>query len=90
LEEIDLIFAKGYLEKISYVKASHEMPYLSDREVEAMARQYGFADSDEEEKIGEKAVEGDSSNASEEKQSRNDSEHTLQMRDEQEGGFRND
>jgi sugar porter (SP) family MFS transporter len=36
LEEIDLIFAKGYLENISYVKASLEMPYLNDREVEAM------------------------------------------------------
>jgi len=30
------------------------MPLLSDREVEAMAREYGFIDSDEEEKISEK------------------------------------
>lgn len=57
LEEIDLIFAKGYLENISYVKASFDMPFLSDREVEAMAREYGFIDSDEEEKIGEKVGE---------------------------------
>lgn len=57
LEEIDLIFAKGYLEKISYVKASFDMPFLSDREVEAMAREYGFIDSDEEEKVGEKVGE---------------------------------
>jgi len=50
LEEIDLIFAKGYLEKISYVKASYDMPFLSDREVEQMSREYGFADKDVEEK----------------------------------------
>jgi hypothetical protein len=53
LEEIDLIFTKGYLKKISYAKASFDMPLLNDREVEAMAREYGFIDSDEE-KIGEK------------------------------------
>ncbi|PBP19888.1 hypothetical protein BUE80_DR009266 [Diplocarpon rosae] len=52
LEEIDLIFAKGYLENMSYVKASFEMPFLTDREIEQMARQYGFGDSDEEIKIG--------------------------------------
>ncbi|KAK6585709.1 hypothetical protein PZA11_002436 [Diplocarpon coronariae] len=51
LEEIDLIFAKGYLENISYVKASYEMPFLTDREVEQMARHYGFVDSDDEKKI---------------------------------------
>lgn len=102
LEEIDLIFAKGYLENISYVKASFDMPYLSDREIEAMARQYGFIDSDEEEKIGEKTVVGDESPAQtpvDEKTTpetrhrnghRSDSDHTLQMHDETEGGFRND
>ncbi|TVY65741.1 Sugar transporter STL1 [Lachnellula suecica] len=74
LEEIDLIFAKGYLENISYVKASFEMPYLNDREVEAMAREYGFADADEETKLGEKqkAVDAES-----EKAERSDSEGTL-------------
>lgn len=92
LEEIDLIFAKGYLEKISYVQASHEMPYLSDREIEAMARQYGFVDSDEETKIGEKDVPnaGDESATPSEKTTRHNSERTLQMHDEQEGGFKND
>lgn len=82
LEEIDLIFAKGYLENISYVKASLEMPFLNDREVEAMAREYGFADADEEFKVGEKV--------SDEKPARSDSEGTLQMREEQGSGLRND
>lgn len=44
LEEIDLIFAKGYLEKMSYVRASKELPFLTDREVEEMGRQYGFGE----------------------------------------------
>ncbi len=44
LEEIDLIFAKGYVENMSYVKASHELPLLTDREVEQMAAHYGFGD----------------------------------------------
>lgn len=55
LEEIDIIFAKGYTEKISYVKASFDLPFLSDREVETMARQYGFVDADDEYKIGEQS-----------------------------------
>lgn len=42
LEEIDLIFAKGYTEKISYVRAARELPYLTDEEIERMAIQYGF------------------------------------------------
>lgn len=42
LEEIDLIFAKGYTEKISYVRAARELPYLTDEEIERMAVQYGF------------------------------------------------
>jgi hypothetical protein len=82
LEEIDLIFAKGYLEKISYVQASFDMPFLSDREVEAMAREYGFIDCDGE-KVGEKAAE------IEDDRKRTDSDRTLQMHDVQEGGFRN-
>lgn len=99
LEEIDIIFAKGYMENMSYVKASFELPYLSDREVEQMAKEYGFVDKDEEYKAGEKR---------EEKvwgQDRSDSEGTLSgtdgverrdhgehdmVREEQDGGFRND
>ncbi|KAL2214842.1 hexose carrier protein [Thermoascus aurantiacus ATCC 26904] len=42
LEEIDLIFAKGYLENMSYVRAAKELPYLSDEDVERVAVQYGF------------------------------------------------
>lgn len=46
LEEIDLIFAKGYLENMSYVRASKEMPFLSDEEIERVAIQYGFGPAD--------------------------------------------
>jgi sugar porter (SP) family MFS transporter len=46
LEEIDLIFAKGYTEKIGYVRAAQELPYLSDEEIERMAIQYGFGPAD--------------------------------------------
>lgn len=62
LEEIDLIFAKGYTENISYVKAAKELPYLSDREIEQMARNYGFVGADEEFKTGE-TPEDSNSNA---------------------------
>lgn len=48
LEEIDLIFAKGHDENISYVQAAKNMPKLSDAEVHAMAREYGFSSSDDE------------------------------------------
>lgn len=48
LEEIDLIFAKGYLENMSYVRAAKELPYLSDHEIKAKAAEYGFAESDDE------------------------------------------
>ncbi|KAG0636364.1 general substrate transporter [Tuber brumale] len=43
LEEIDFIFAKGYEEKISYVKAAKELPPLSPEEIEEYAIHYGFA-----------------------------------------------
>ncbi|KAE8376905.1 hypothetical protein BDV26DRAFT_282292 [Aspergillus bertholletiae] len=57
LEEIDLIFAKGYVEKISYVRAAKELPRLSDEEIEAKAAQYGILDNNEkvEERIAEYA-----------------------------------
>lgn len=42
LEEIDFIFAKGFEEKISYVKAAKELPLLSPDEVEDYAIRYGF------------------------------------------------
>jgi hypothetical protein len=47
LEEIDLIFAKGHLENMSYVKAAKELPFLDPRGIEQMQRQYGFFDDDE-------------------------------------------
>lgn len=48
LEEIDLIFAKGYLEKMSYVKAAKELPHMTEHEIDARAREYGFVSSDDE------------------------------------------
>jgi MFS family permease len=42
LEEIDLIFAKGYVDNISYVRAARELPSLTDDEIEQYAIQYGF------------------------------------------------
>ena len=45
LEEIDIIFAKGYVEKMSYVKAAKELPHLRDEEVESYAIKYGLIDS---------------------------------------------
>lgn len=89
LEEIDLIFAKGYLENMSYVRASYEMPFLSDREVEAMSRQYGFIDSDEETKIGGDSSDNEKGDAA--LRNRNTgSNRSLQMHDTEEGGLRND
>lgn len=53
LEEIDIIFAKGFTENISYVKAAQDLPYLSPREVAQMSRQYGLEGLDEEGAAGE-------------------------------------
>ncbi|KAL2074832.1 hypothetical protein VTL71DRAFT_8611 [Oculimacula yallundae] len=87
LEEIDLIFAKGYLENISYVKASHDMPFLSDREVEEMSRRYGFADSDEETKVGGDNSDNEKSEAA--LRNRNTGSNRS-LQDTQEAGLRND
>lgn len=48
LEEIDLIFAKGFLENKSYVTAAQELPKIADHEVDARAREFGFVSSDDE------------------------------------------
>jgi sugar porter (SP) family MFS transporter len=48
LEEIDLIFAKGYLEKMNYVTAANELPAMNAEEIDAKAREYGFQSSDDE------------------------------------------
>ncbi|KAK0630271.1 general substrate transporter [Bombardia bombarda] len=45
LEEIDIIFAKGYVEKISYVKAAEDLPHLQPEEIETYAIRYGLIDS---------------------------------------------
>ncbi|GFG17456.1 sugar transporter STL1 [Aspergillus lentulus] len=50
LEEIDLIFAKGYLENMGYVRAAKELPRLSDEEIKRVAIQYGFGSADQEAK----------------------------------------
>ncbi|TGJ86996.1 hypothetical protein E0Z10_g1739 [Xylaria hypoxylon] len=42
LEEIDIIFAKGYTENISYVTAAEELPFLAEDEVLTKAREYGI------------------------------------------------
>ncbi|KAI1363691.1 general substrate transporter [Xylaria arbuscula] len=44
LEEIDIIFAKGNVENISYVKAAKDLPLLTDEEVEQEALKYGLLD----------------------------------------------
>ncbi|RYO52052.1 Sugar transporter [Alternaria arborescens] len=46
LEEIDLIFAKGFVENMSYVKAAKELPFLDPVGIEQMQREYGFFDDD--------------------------------------------
>ncbi|KAH9828332.1 sugar transporter STL1-like [Teratosphaeria destructans] len=63
LEEIDLIFAKGYLEHMSYVRAAKELPHMTDEEIDIKAKEYGFQ-SDEDEagqvkdaRFGEKEAE---------------------------------
>lgn len=48
LEEIDLIFAKGHLEKMSYVKAAQDLPHMTEQEINLKAREYGFVSDDEE------------------------------------------
>ncbi|KAF1965321.1 monosaccharide transporter 1 [Bimuria novae-zelandiae CBS 107.79] len=53
LEEIDLIFAKGYVEKMSYVKASHELPRLEEANISRFAFDNGYLSGDEESGIDE-------------------------------------
>lgn len=42
MEEIDIIFAKGYVEKMTYVNAAKQLPFLNNTEIDAKAREYGF------------------------------------------------
>lgn len=55
LEEIDLIFAKGYVENTSYVHAAKALPKLSDEEIEAMNSEYGIG-SDSSESVEKSAA----------------------------------
>ncbi|KAL9080275.1 MAG: hypothetical protein Q9157_000925 [Trypethelium eluteriae] len=48
LEEIDIIFAKGYCENMSYVKAAKELPKLEETDIDRMAKEYGFIKDNEE------------------------------------------
>ncbi|KAI9646332.1 hypothetical protein NHQ30_005776 [Ciborinia camelliae] len=59
LEEIDIIFAKGFSENMSYVKASKELPFLTPVEVEQMARHYGFETTDVESRSTSDAGRGE-------------------------------
>lgn len=56
LEEIDIIFAKGNHENISYVKASHDLPKLQDEELEAKAYEYGLYNEEPPEEELEKGI----------------------------------
>lgn len=58
LEEIDIIFAKGYCENIGYVRAARELEFLTDEGVDAKAREYGLVDEVEEEKRSEEVESG--------------------------------
>ena len=49
LEEIDIIFAKGYCENMSYVRAARELPFLADEDIDRMAKQYGLVEAEEKE-----------------------------------------
>ncbi|KAK7420546.1 hypothetical protein QQX98_002745 [Neonectria punicea] len=60
LEEIDIIFAKGYVENMSYVKAAKEMPFLTQEEVEAEAIRLGLFDVASRGAMGEKGPADDS------------------------------
>lgn len=44
LEEIDIIFAKGHVENMSYVRAAKELSHLEPVEIEEYARRYGLVD----------------------------------------------
>ncbi|KAF4970583.1 hypothetical protein FZEAL_10003 [Fusarium zealandicum] len=57
LEEIDIIFAKGYVEKISYVKAAKELPFLTQEQIEQEAVRLGLVDHASHGVLNEKPVE---------------------------------
>lgn len=44
--QIDIIFARGYLEGVSYVKMAATMPRLTGAEIEAEWQRLGLSDED--------------------------------------------
>ena len=52
LEEIDIIFAKGFVENKNYVKAAQQLPKIADHEVDQRAREFGFVSDDDESPAG--------------------------------------
>jgi hypothetical protein len=42
LEELDIVFAKGHVEGVSYVKAAQDLPILTQAQIEEYAVQYGL------------------------------------------------
>lgn len=44
LEEIDIIFAKGYADKQGYVRAAKELEFLTDEGIDQKAREYGLVE----------------------------------------------
>lgn len=52
LEEIDIIFAKGYCEKMSYVTASKQLPKLTQAEIEEYNHKYALESEDGEKTAG--------------------------------------
>jgi hypothetical protein len=55
LEEIDLIFAKGYTEKVSYVHAAKQLPAMDEAQIAEAVRQYDLSDSD----VENRSVDGE-------------------------------
>ncbi|TAQ87988.1 hypothetical protein B7494_g3696 [Chlorociboria aeruginascens] len=90
LEEIDLIFAKGYNEKMSYVKASFDLPFLTEIEIGAKAREYGLVEKDEEFKLQGETREGSEKEVASEREQGSVYEISPRTGHEQNGAFKND
>lgn len=58
LEEIDLIFAKGYVENINYVHAAQQLPRMNEAEVKAKLAEYRMLEGDEEVAVGGEKEKG--------------------------------
>ncbi|SMQ52139.1 unnamed protein product [Zymoseptoria tritici ST99CH_3D1] len=65
LEEIDMIFAKGHAEDMSYVKAAQQLPKLTEAELKARAREIRADAMDEEAKIDSGSGDSDKDDKSE-------------------------